>query len=119
MSERAEVEQAIGLYFEAVNANDSSIIPLADNVVMSGPMMPEAISGVAAVRQYINETAPFMARMERKLTVIEGENVAVLLEFEGLNGVIFEGVEIFRVSNGLICSAQVFFDTRPLFKGTS
>ena len=119
MSERAEVEQAIGLYFEAVNANDSSIIPLADNVVMSGPMMPEAISGVAAVRQYINETAPFMARMERKLTVIEGENVAVLLEFEGLNGVIFEGVEIFRVSNGLICSAQIFFDTRPLFKGTS
>jgi len=74
MSERAEVERAISLYFEAVNANDSSIIPLADNVVMSGPMMPEPINGVAAVRQYINETAPFMARMEQKLTVIEGEN---------------------------------------------
>ena len=119
MSERAEVERAIGLYFEAVNANDSSIIPLADNVVMSGPMMPEPINGVAAVRQYINETAPFMARMEQKLTVIEGENAAVLLEFEGLNDVVIEGAEFYRVENGLICQAQVFFDTRLLFKGAN
>jgi hypothetical protein len=40
MSERSEVERAISLYFEAMNANDASIIPLADVVVMSGPMMP-------------------------------------------------------------------------------
>ena len=119
MSERAEVERAIGLYFEAVNTNDSSIIPLADNVVMSGPMMPEPINGVAAVRQYINETAPFMARMDQKITIIEGENAAVLLEFEGLNGVVIEGAEFYRVKNGLICQAQVFFDTRLLFKGTN
>ena len=119
MSERAEVERAIGLYFEAINSNDASIIPLADDMVMSGPMMPDPISGAAAVRQYLDETSPFMVRIEPKTIIIEGESVAVIVEFEGLNGVIFEGVEIFRVSNDLICSAQVFFDTRPLFKGTS
>ena len=119
MSERAEIERAIGLYFEAINSNDVSISPLAEDMVMSGPMMPEPISGAAAVRQYLDETAPFMARMDPKTIIIEGDSAAVIVEFEGLNGVIFEGVEIFRVSNGLICSAQIFFDTRPLFKGAS
>ena len=119
MSERAEVERAISLYFEAINTNDASIAPLADDMVLSGPMIPEPIKGAAAVRQYLDETAPFMARIEPKTIIIEGDSAAVIVEFEGLNGVIFEGVEIFRVSNGLICSAQVFFDTRPLFKGTS
>ena len=119
MSERAEVEQAIGLFFEAININDASIIPLADDMVMSGPMMPEPISGAAAVRQYLDETSPFMARIDPKTIIIEGGSAAVIVEFEGLNGIVFEGVEIFRVSNGLICSDQVFFDTRLLFKGAS
>jgi hypothetical protein len=119
MSERSEIERAIHLFFDAMNANDASIIPLADDVVMSGPMMPEPISGADAVRQYINETAPFISRMDQKTTVIEGENAAVIVEFEGLNGVCIEGVEFFRVKNGLIGSDQVFFDTRPLFKGAN
>jgi len=119
MSERSEVERAIRLYFTGINANDASIIPLADDVVMSGPMMPEPIIGVAAVREYIEETAPFMARMDQKTTVIEGENAAVILEFEGLNGVVIAGAEFYCVRNGLICRAQVFFDTRLLFKGAN
>ena len=86
---------------------------------MSGPMMPEPVSGMAAVRQYIDETAPFMARMDLKTTIIEGENAAVTLEFEGLNGVVIKGAEFFRVETGLICQSQVFFDTRLLFKGAN
>jgi hypothetical protein len=119
MSERSEVERAIRLFFEAINRNDTSLVPLADDVVMSGPMMPEPISGEAAVRRYLGEIAPFMARMDQKTTVIEGENAAVIVEFEGLNGVVIAGVEFFRVKNGLIRHNQVFFDTRPLFKGTN
>jgi hypothetical protein len=117
MSERLNIERAISLFFEAINNNDSSLIPLAEDVVMSGPMMPEPISGEAAVRAYLDETAPFMARMDPKTTVIEGDNAAVIVEFEGLNGVVIGGAEFFRVKNGLICNNQVFFDTRPLFKG--
>jgi len=119
MNERSEVERAIGLFFEAINTNDVSIIPLDNDAVMSGPMMPEPVTGEAAVRQYISETAPFMARIEQISTIIEGENAAIVVEFEGLNGVTFKGVEIFQVRNGLICSDQVFFDTRPLLKGTN
>ena len=119
MSERSTVERAIALYFEGINANDVSRIPLADDVVISGPMMPEPIHGEAEVRQYLNETAPFMSRMTQKTILIDGENAAVTLEFEGLNSVVIAGAEFYRVRNGLICQAQVFFDTRPLFKGTS
>ena len=57
--------------------------------------------------------------MNQKTTIIEGENAAVTLEFEGLNGVVVAGAEFFRVKNGLIHQARVFFDTRPLFKGTN
>ena len=117
MSERAEVERAIGLFFEAINANDASIAPLADDVVMSSPMLPEPITGEAAVRQYIDEIAPFMAHINLKTTIIEGESAAIILEFEGVNGVIIKGSRFFKLRNGLICSDQVFFDTRPLLKG--
>jgi len=119
MSERSEIERAIGLFFEAINSNDASLAPLADDIVMSGPMMPEPISGAAAVRQYINETAPFMERIEPKSTIIEGESAAVIVEFELLNGVLIEGGRFFKLRNGLICSDQTFFDTRPLLKGTN
>lgn len=117
MSERSEIEQALRLFFEGVNNNDASIIPLAKDVVMSGPMMPKPISGEAEVRSYIAETSPFMQRLQPVTTVIEGEYAAVSVEFEGLNGVVIQGAEFFRVKNGLIVSDQVFFDTRPLFKG--
>ena len=42
---------------------------------------------------------------------------AVSLEFEGLNGVVIQGAEFFRVREGKICFDQIFFDTRPLLKG--
>lgn len=119
MSERSETERVISLFFQGLNSNDASIIPLADDVVMSGPMMPEPISGKAAVQAYLDEIAPFMARMDPVTSVIEGENAAVIVEFEGLNGVVIQGVEFFHIRNGLICADQVFFDTRPLFKGSN
>ncbi|NCF62232.1 MAG: hypothetical protein GWP58_05220 [Gammaproteobacteria bacterium] len=117
MSLRAEVEQAVSLYFEGVNTKNAGIIPLTDDVVLTGPMMPEPVSGEDAVRRHINDVAPFVTRMERKFTVIENDTAAVILEFEGLNGVVIQGAEFFRVREGKICLDQTFFDTRPLLKG--
>ena len=119
MSDRSEMERAIGLYFKAINSNDADIVPLADDVVMSGPMLPEPIKGETAVRQHIADTAPFIARWIEKYSVIEGDSAAVILEFEGLNGFIMEGAEFFRIRDGKICDMQNFFDTRPLIKGAN
>jgi len=117
MSDRTAVERAVNLYFEGMNSNDPSIIPLAEDVVVKGPMMPEPLRGEAQTRWYFEETAPFMARMDRKQTIIEGDTAAVILEFEGLNGVVIEGAEFFQVRDGLICLQKIFFDTRPLLQG--
>ena len=117
MNERLKIEQAIKCYIEAINTDNADIIPLAADVLISGPMMPESIEGEPAVRQHLSETAPFIARMALKTTVIENDNAAVIVEFEGLNGLVMEGAYFFRFEGGLICRQQVFFDTRVLFKG--
>jgi len=118
MSGRSTVEQVVSLYFEGLNNNDAVVIPLADDVVFAGPMLSEPITGGAAVRQYLADIAPFVARMDRKLAVIEGDSAAVTLEFEGVNGVVIEGAEFFRIRDRKISFVQAFFDTRPLLKGT-
>jgi hypothetical protein len=117
MSERSEVERALRLFYEGINSNNVSIIPLAEDVVISRPMTPDPVSGEEAVRRYIGETAPFIARLDPIAIIIEGGNAAVSIEFEGLNGVVIQGAEIFRIENGLICSGHLYFDTRPLFRG--
>ena len=119
MSDRTDMERIIGLYFKAINSNDASIVPLTDDVVISGPMLPEPITGEAAVRQYIVDTAPFISRWIEKFSVIEGDSAAVILEFEGLNGLVIEGAEFFRVRDGKICRIQNYFDTRPLIMGAN
>ena len=119
MSDRTDMERIIGLYFKAINNNDASMVPLAEDVVISGPMLPEPITGEAAVRRHIADTAPFIARQIEKYSVIEGDSAAVILEFEGINGLIMEGAEFFRVRDGKICDMQNFFDTRPLIRGAN
>lgn len=119
MSGRQVIEQAIGCYIEGINTDNVDIIPLAEDVVLCGPMVPEPLRGKAAVRQYLSETTPFIARMDMKLTVIDDNDAAVVMEFEGLNSVVIEGVYIFRFENGLIYYDQAFFDTQLLIKGAA
>jgi len=117
MNAHTEIETAVARYIEAMNTDNPEIIPLAAEVVMRGPMMPEPIRGKQAVRQHLGETAPFMARLELKKTVIENENAALVIEFEGLNGVVIEGAIFFQLDDGLISNIHAFFDTRPIFEG--
>jgi hypothetical protein len=119
MSQRSEIERAISLFIEAINSNDASRVPLTDDVVMSGPMMAEPTVGAAAVRQYLDETSPFIALMEVKTTLIDDDSAAIIMEFTGLNGVVIEGAEFFRFRDGKIASDQIFFDARRLFKGAN
>lgn len=119
MTDRSEIEHVVDLYFKGMNENDCSIIPLAEDIEMSGPMIPETLSGRSAVHRHLSDTAPFIARLDRKAILIDGESAAVIIEFEGLNGVIIEGAEFFQVRDGQICRDQVYFDTRPLLKGSN
>ncbi len=117
MSGRQEIERIIALYIEAINTDNVAIIPFAEEVIMCGPMLPEPVHGESAVRQYMAETAPFIAGMKLNTAVIEENAAALFVEFEGLNGVVMEGALLLKFEGGLICYDQLFFDTRLLFKG--
>lgn len=117
MSEREQIERVIALYVEAFNTENTDIIPLDEDVVVCGPMMPEPLQGEAAVRQYLAETAPFIARMKLNMLVVEDDMAAATMLFESVNGVAMEGAYFFRFSGGRICYIQLFFDTHRLFKG--
>jgi len=119
MSTVPDIRGIVGRVIEAYTSGDTSDAPLADDVVHLGPMLPEPLHGAAEIRRHIAEIAPFIARMELKRLIVEGDSAAAIFEYEGLNGVVIEGAEFFRFRNGLICEQQVFFDTQPLFRGMS
>lgn len=118
MSNPPDIKTTVNRFIEAFNSNDASVAPLAADVVYSGPLMPEPLRGEPAVRQHIAEIAPFVARLDLKWMIAEADSAAAVFEFEGLNGVVIEGAEFFRVRDGLICEDRVFFDTRPLIQGS-
>jgi hypothetical protein len=117
MNQKSELEKIIALFVEAINTDNASIIPLAADSSLRGPMMPQAITGEAAVRSYLDEISPFIARMELKRSVTDAETAALTVEFEGVNGVVIEGAFFFAILDGLIQQAQFFFDTNLLIKG--
>jgi hypothetical protein len=117
MSNPPDIKTVVNRFVQAFNSNDASLAPLADDVVYSGPLMPEPLRGEQAVRQHIAEIAPFVARLKLKWMITEADSVAAIFEFEGVNGVVTEGAEFFRLRDGLICEDRVFFDTRPLIQG--
>jgi ketosteroid isomerase-like protein len=119
MSRVPDIRGIVGRVIKAYAGGDASVAPLADDVVHRGPMLPEPLHGAAEVRQHIADIAPFIARMELKRLIVEGDSAAAIFEYEGLNGVVVEGAEFFRFREGLICEQQVFFDTQPLLRGSS
>lgn len=117
MSNRSQVETAIRLFFDAINSNDASVLPLSENVEYRGILTPDPKRGEAEVRDHIEQVAPFVLNLSQKQTVIENDSVAVLVSFEGVNGVSLEGAYFLQVENGEISQITAVFDSRPLFTG--
>jgi hypothetical protein len=118
VQDTAEIHRIVDRYVAAFNDNDASGVPLAPDAVLGGPMSPQPKRGEAAVRQYIQEVAPFIARMTLKRLVAEPGAAAAVIEFEGLNGSVVEGAEFFRFQDGCIVEARAYYDTRPLMQGS-
>jgi len=117
MSKRQKIEQAIGCDIETLNTDNAGMIPLTADVALSGPMTPGPIRGEAAVSQNPGATAPFIARMTLKKSVTDTDSAAILVEREGLNGVVIESACFFSLDDGLIRSGQALFDPQLLVEG--
>jgi hypothetical protein len=117
MTTTQDMQHAVARLIEAFNSDDAGIIPLAADAVFSGPLLPEPITGEIAVRAHIASIAPFMSRMQLKRALYDGDSAALVIEFEGVNGVVIESVKFLRIEDGRIREIRVYFDSGPLLRG--
>jgi len=117
LTSRAEVEAVILKFVEALNIDDASIVPLADDVEYYGLFSADPIRGEADVRDHIDQVAPFMLNETYGRMIIEGGSVAVHTSFDSVNGIHSEGAYFFEVEGDKIREVRALFDTRPMFAG--
>ena len=117
MSDRATIEQLLHQFFQAIRDRNMNHLPLGDQVSYSGTMVPEAIEGPDAVRAHMSGTAPFIKSFQVGDSVIESNAAAVLVQYEGINGVSFEGCYFMDFENGQISRIRTVIDSRPLMQG--
>ncbi len=117
MEDRSQVEAAISKFFEALNIDDVSGVPLAKDVKYYGMFSPTPTCGESDVRDYIQQIAPFMENEKYGKKIIEGGSVAVMAEFDSVNGLHNEGAFFFEVQDGQLTEVRVIFDTRRMFEG--
>jgi len=119
MGHREQVEAAILKFFEALNIDDASNVPLAKSAEYYGMFSPEPVSGDIDVRDYIQQIAPFMLNEKYSKMIVEDGSVAVMAEFDSVNGIHNEGAFFFEVEQGNIKRVKAVFDTRRMFEGKS
>ncbi len=115
MSDRLQVASIVGQFYEAMNSDDISRLPLAENAEYTGVLTPDPVRGEAEVRQHLQETAPFIQNIHSTRLIIEDGAVASLTELDIVNGMHVEGTYVFDIENGKIRRIRGIFDTRAFF----
>ena len=117
MENRSQVEAVISKFFEALNIDDASGVPLSKDVKYYGMFTPTPTCGEIDVRDHIQQIAPFMENEKCDKIIIEDGSVAVRAEFDSVNGLHYEGAFFFEVQDSELTEVRVVFDTRRMFEG--
>ena len=117
MNDKAKMQELVELYISGINSNDLSNIPLTQTAVYTGSMLSEPVCGDMEIRNYLQETAPFVESLNCLRLVVEENAAVALVAFSGINGVQVEGTFFFDAIEGSLSEIRAIFDTRPLFKG--
>ncbi len=102
-------------FFEALMKKDFTALPLASDVVLESPISPR-LSGVEAVREFLEALAAVTKVARVMDVVVEGNKAVVEFELETADGVI-PGFECLEFSGGQIKRLRPYFDSRPLLGG--
>jgi predicted secreted protein len=117
MSDSQHIEKIIRDYFDAVSAGSGKKLELADNIEVTGPMIPEPMHGAEAAGEYLQQIAPFIRQTEVLEIVIDRNSAAVRALIHSITGVEVEGAFFFRIYQGQISRVRSLFDTRALLAG--
>jgi len=118
LSDRSQIASIIDQFYEAMNSDDISRLPLAEDAEYSGVLTPDPVRGEAEVRQHLQETAPFIQNIHSTRMIIEDGAVASLTELDIVSGIHVEGTYVFDIENGKIRRIRGVFDTRAFFTGS-
>jgi hypothetical protein len=117
MSDSQHIERILRRYFAARTQEQIDALEFADNIELHGPMLPEPLHGVEAVREYLAQVTPFIARSEVLEIIIDRNSAAVRALTVSITGAEFEGGFFFRIFQGQISRVRNLFDTRQLMAG--
>jgi len=118
VNNRSQVESAILHFFDALNSDNISGLPLAQNVEYYGILVTEPVRGESEVRDHLQQIAPFILNVSNRKMIIDKDSGAVLTKVEGVNGVHVDGAYFLKVEDGKISEIRAIFDSRPLFAGS-
>lgn len=110
MTDKAAIRRIAELYLEGAPSD----IPMSDDIEYRGPMVPEALRGEAAVREYLAETAPF-ASLELRELLVSDDSAAALVELVLVNGKKLPGSVFMRIRDERLAFVEVLFDSHPLY----
>jgi hypothetical protein len=113
----ADIGKILEQFFQAIESRDMSLLPLAEGATYSGTMLPEGAEGADAVRKYMSGTAPFIKSFRVEDAIVEDRSAAVMVQYEAINEVHFEGCYFIDFEDGEIARIRTVFDSRPLMKG--
>lgn len=116
MHDRETLHALIGRYMRSISENAPALAPFARDATYGGPMLPDPLRGVEAIRHYLGEIAPFIKRFEPLQTIVEGDRAALVAEIEGIRGRVLQGALVFEFKDAEITAVQVFFDSRLLLR---
>jgi len=117
MSDSQHIESIIRNYFAAIAGGSVQQLELANNIEVTGPMLPEPLHGATAVNEYLLEISPFISEAEVLEIVIDRNSVAARVLIHSITGTELEGAFFFRIFQGQISRVRALFDTRALMAG--
>jgi ketosteroid isomerase-like protein len=114
MSKREEIAHIVYSYIDGMNEREIERIPLTADVEYQGSMMGEPVRSEDAVREHLQQIAPFFV-MKMLMLVVEGDTAVAKTEIKMVNGVNLVGATFLHVRDGRISKVETLFDTRKLY----
>jgi hypothetical protein len=109
---REQKVAAVEAYLDGFKKRDFAGVPLAEDVIFGGPLMPN-LSGRQTVLGFLNMILPSVKSVTSRQHIVEGDFVATMFDMETVNGT-DHVVDWIRVEAGEIKSIHAFYYPQQL-----
>jgi limonene-1,2-epoxide hydrolase len=102
-------------WIQGLKSKDFSRVPLAPEVTFESPFTGGLLKGADTIKKFLSTNIfPVTRDCRVKQTMLEGDSVCIIWDFQTTSDVVVPICEYFRVSNGKITAARPYFDPSPV-----